>query len=136
MRLALTLAAAGVLTIAAADSFAQQPSARMAVRAAVVRSCAVQTGADPRTPAQVSCSRGAGPDAIQSVSSVGAATESIVNAGAPQPVTDTASAETPAAAAAPAVDDAATSTEWPTETGAVAPTAAPRPAYQVVTINF
>ena len=141
MRWCATLAGAVLFTLIASESAAQHSSTRLSVRASVVRSCTVQTGGSSATPAQVTCSRGGGPAAVTTVSpaSTPATTgEPVVNQGAPLPVTETAIAtpDVETVAAAPAIDDVTGSTEWPVEPGALAPTAAPRPAYQVVTINF
>lgn len=144
MRWSLTFAAVALLTLTASESSAQHASTRLSVRTSVVRSCTVQTGGNAATPAQVNCTRGAGPVAITttttttSTSASAAAGDYVVNAGAPQPVTEVVVAASPVASveATPAPADAAASTEWPTEAGAITPPAAARPVYQIVTINF
>jgi hypothetical protein len=86
MRNALTLFAAAVLTLVASDSYAQTVSARLSIRATVVRSCSVQTPTNPGSATQVNCGRSATVDPLARVSPVAGTspTQPASNFAAPQ----------------------------------------------------
>lgn len=153
MRFPLTLSAAALLALVASESVAQRPSAPLALRVSVVKSCGVTTNVSGNAPAQVTCSRGSNgnaPEAIMSLSSSDRAGSTMPQAmssapqavsSTPQPIADSATGAAPAAGVAvdtsaeTATDDTAWLTELPLDSVSAA-AVMPRPVHQVVTINF